>query len=35
MELVLEIGVIISDFVISIFSGDEWKKFAKWIKLRF
>lgn len=34
MELVLEIGVIISDFVISIFSGDEWKKFAKWIKSR-
>lgn len=34
MELVLEIGVIISDFVITIFSGDEWKKIAKRIKLR-
>jgi hypothetical protein len=26
MELVLEIGVIVSDFVVSIFSGDEWIK---------
>lgn len=34
MELVLEIGVIVSDFVVSIFSGDEWKKLAKWIKLK-
>lgn len=34
MELVLKICVIISDFVIAIFSGDEWKKIAKWIKLR-
>lgn len=34
MELALEIGIIISDFVVSIFSGDEWKKLAKCIKLK-
>lgn len=34
MELLVDIGVIVSDFILGIFSGDEWKKIAKWIKKR-
>lgn len=32
MELLINICVIVSDFIIDIFSGDEWKKIGKWIK---
>jgi hypothetical protein len=32
MELLIDIGVIISDLILSIFSGDEWRKIANYIK---
>lgn len=32
MELLLDVGIIISDFVVGIFSGDEWKKIVKFVK---
>lgn len=32
MELLINIFVIVSDFIIDIFSGNEWKRIVKWIK---
>lgn len=31
MDLLLDIGVIVSDFILGIFSVDEYKKIGKWI----
>jgi len=33
VELLIDIGIIVSDFILGIFSGDEWKKIVKWIKI--
>lgn len=32
MDILIDISVIVSDFVLGIFSGDEWKKIVKIIK---
>ncbi len=34
MELLIDISVIVCDFILGIFSGDEWKKIVKWTKKR-
>jgi hypothetical protein len=32
MDLLIDLGVIVSDFILGIFSGHEYKKINKWIK---
>ena len=34
MDLLIDIGVIVSDFILGIFSGNEYKKIGKWINKR-
>lgn len=32
MDILLDVGEIIADFILTIFSGDDWKKLNKYIK---
>jgi len=32
MELLINICIVVADFIVDIFSGNEWKKIAKWVK---
>lgn len=31
MQVLIDIGIIIADFIVGIFSGDEYKNIIKWI----
>ena len=34
MDILLDVGIIISDLILSIFAGDDCQKIAKWMKKR-